>query len=257
MLLRISLFLAIIAALGAGALSYIQATDQIPALVTQRDDQKKAKETEIAAHKKTTAELKKTSAELTSTQADLAETKTDRDKALAKADAQSKRAEDLNTKLAKATEDRDAAQNDLAAYKASGMSPDQVIKLNKTLKEANAEIFAITSEKALLKRSLDKTKAELEKYITPDTFVKIRADLHGKILVVDPKWDFVVLDVGEDQGIISDGELLVSRSGKLVAKVVVRSVQRDRCIANILPGWKLGDPIEGDEVTPAHPAPSI
>ncbi len=257
MLLRISLFLAIIAALGAGALSYIQATDQIPALVTQRDDQKKAKETEIAAHKKTTAELKKTSAELTSTQADLAETKTDRDKALAKADAQSKRAEDLNTKLAKATEDRDAAQNNLAAYKASGMSPDQVIKLNKTLKEANAEIFAITSEKALLKRSLDKTKAELEKYITPDTFVKIRADLHGKILVVDPKWDFVVLDVGEDQGIISDGELLVSRSGKLVAKVVVRSVQRDRCIANILPGWKLGDPIEGDEVTPAHPAPSI
>jgi len=64
----------------------------------------------------------------------------------------------------------------------------------------------------------------------------------------------VVLDVGEDQGVISDGELLVSRQGKLVAKVVVRSVQKDRCIANLVPGWKLGEVIEGDEVSPAHPA---
>ena len=75
------------------------------------------------------------------------------------------------------------------------------------------------------------------------------ADLKGKILVVDPKWDFVVLDIGEDQGVIPDGELLVSRDGKLVAKVVVRSVEKDRCIANIIPGWKLGDVIEGDEVS--------
>ena len=72
--------------------------------------------------------------------------------------------------------------------------------------------------------------------------------------MVDPKFDFVVLDIGEDQGVIPDGEMLVSREGKLVAKVVVRSVEKNRCIANILPGWKLGEVIEGDEVTPAHPA---
>ena len=257
MLLRISLFLAIIAALGAGALSYFQATDKIPALIAQRDDQKKLKDTEIAAHKKTSTELKKTAAELVSTQGELADTKDARDKALAKADAQAKRADDLKANLAKMTEERENAQNELLTYKASGLTAEQVSKLNKTIKDANAQILAITSEKALLSRTLAKTKAELEKYIQPDTFVKLRADLHGKILIVDPKWDFVVLDVGEDQGVISDGELLVSRSGKLVAKVIVRSVQRDRCIANILPGWKLGDPVEGDEVTPAHPATSI
>jgi hypothetical protein len=51
-----------------------------------------------------------------------------------------------------------------------------------------------------------------------------------------------------------NGELLVSRDGKLVAKVVVRSIEKDRSIANVVPGWKLGEVIEGDEVSPAHPA---
>jgi hypothetical protein len=73
-------------------------------------------------------------------------------------------------------------------------------------------------------------------------------------MAVDPKWDFVVLNVGEDQGVLPDGELLVSRDGKLVAKVIVRSVQKDRSIANLVPGWQLGEIIEGDEVIPAHPA---
>ena len=54
--------------------------------------------------------------------------------------------------------------------------------------------------------------------------------------------------------VLEDGELLVSREGKLVAKVIVRSVEKDRCIANVVPGWKLGEVIEGDEVSPAHPA---
>jgi hypothetical protein len=70
---------------------------------------------------------------------------------------------------------------------------------------------------------------------------------------VDPKWGFVVVNVGETQGAVEAGELLVSRQGKLVAKVVLRSVEKNRSIANIVPGWKLGQPIEGDEVTPAHP----
>jgi len=54
--------------------------------------------------------------------------------------------------------------------------------------------------------------------------------------------------------VLPDGELLVSRDGKLVAKIVIRTVEKNRCIANIMPGWKLGEVFEGDMVTPAHPA---
>ena len=85
-------------------------------------------------------------------------------------------------------------------------------------------------------------------------FVTLPASLKGKVLVADPKWNFVVLNVGEDQGVLERGELLVNRDGKLVAKVVVRSVQKDRSIANVMPGWELGEVMEGDQVIPAHPA---
>jgi hypothetical protein len=67
---------------------------------------------------------------------------------------------------------------------------------------------------------------------------------------VDPKFDFVVLDVGHDKGMLENGEMLVSRDGKLVAKVKVRAVERDRSIANVLPGWKLTDVYEGDVAVP-------
>jgi len=254
MLLRISLIVAIVAALAAGTLSYLEVSDKIPALAKQRDDEKTAKVNEIAAHTKTKTELKKTQGELAQTKQELGDTKAERDKAVARAESQSKRADELNDKLTKVSSERDDAQNQLAQYKASDLTPDQVVKLNKTLKEARLEIEAINGEKVVLVRTVARLTNELNKYIGPDQFVKLRADLRGKILNVDPKWDFVVLNVGEDQGVLQDGELLVSRSGKLVAKVVVRNVQKDRCIANLLPGWKLGDPVEGDEVTPAHPA---
>jgi hypothetical protein len=47
---------------------------------------------------------------------------------------------------------------------------------------------------------------------------------------------------------LEDGKLLVNRDGKLIAKVQVKSVQPDRSIANVLPGWKLSDVMEGDQV---------
>ena len=254
MLLRISLIVAILAGLGAGVVSYLAVSDKIPALTKQRDDEHAAKVSEITAHGKTKTELKKTQGELAQTQTELADTKKDRDSQLARADAQSKRADSLADKLTKTTSERDEAQNDLASFKATGMTPEQVVKLNKNLKDSRLEIESINGEKVLLYKTITKLTNELAKYVGPKDYVPLRADLKGKILVVDPKWDFVVLDIGEDQGVLADGELLVSRDGKLVAKVIVRSVQKDRCIANLIPGWKLGEMIEGDFVTPAHPA---
>src|SRR5665213_1054090 len=251
MLLRICLIVAILAGLGAGGLGYYEVSTQIPSLKDQRDKEHDAKVAEISAHNKTKTELKKTQGELAQTKQDLATTKGERDKADARATAQSTRADQLADQLAKATHDRDDAQNQLAAYKATSLTPEQILQLTKQLKDANTEIAGINGEKALLQRKLVRTQAELNKYIIPDSYIKLPADLKGKILVVDPKWDFVVLNIGDDQGVIPDGEMLVSREGKLVAKVVISNVQKDRCIANVMPGWKLGEVFEGDEVTPA------
>jgi len=255
MLLRISLIVAIIAGLVAGGMAYMEVTDKIPALTKQRDDENTAKKQALTELATTKTNLKKTQSDLAQTQSDLADTKADRDKAVARAEAQSKRADDLSDKLAKATQERDDAQNQLAAYKASDLTPDQVIKLNKNLKDAQTQIAAITAEKRFFERQLAATKARLDKYEGDENFVKLKADLKGKVVDVDPKWDFVVLNIGDEQGAVQEGELLVSREGKLVAKVVISRVEKNTCIANIVPGWKLGEMIEGDEVIPAHPAP--
>ncbi|HTB84742.1 MAG TPA: hypothetical protein VK742_13890 [Candidatus Sulfotelmatobacter sp.] len=254
MLLRISLFIAILAGLGAGGLAYYEVSNQIPALVAQRTAEHDAKVDKTNQLNATNRVLKATLAKLSDTEQQLADTQADRDKAVARADAQSKRADDLADKLATATQAKEDAENALAAYKSTDLTPEQIIKLGKQLKDANAEIAAITSEKGVISRHAASLQAKLNQLIGVTPTIELPADLRGKVVVVDPKWDFVVLNIGDKEGVLQDGELLVSRDGKLVAKVIVRSVQGDRCIANVVPGWKLGEMFEGDDVTPAHPA---
>jgi len=254
MLIRISLIVAILAALGAGVVNFVVVKDKIGALTTDRNTQRDDKvtaQTNLASTKK---ELAKTQGDLKQTQTELADANTARDKAVATAAAQTKRADDLSDKLAKATQDRDEAQANLAAYQATGQKPEDIAKLVTAVKNAQDALDVANQEKMVLLRTVTRLTNELAKYEGEDATIKLPADLKGKILVVDPKWDFVVLNIGDNQGVIQDGELLVSRDGKLVAKVIVRTVEKDRSIANIVPGWKLGEVIEGDEVVPAHPA---
>ena len=254
MLIRISLILAILAAIGAGVVNVVIVKDKITALTSDRDTQKSDKvkaQTELASTKKTLASTKN---ELTQTQQNLADSQTAQKKAEDVAAAQIKHATDLANQLANVTKEREDAKNNLAAYQATGIPADQISKLSRDLKNAMEAIAASDAEKIVLGRRINTLSNELEKYTGHDNIVRLPAGLKGKIVVVDPKWDFVVLDIGDTQGVLQDGELLVSRAGKLVAKVIVRTVEKDRCIANIVPGWKLGEVIEGDMVSPAHPA---
>jgi hypothetical protein len=255
MLMRISLIVAILAALGAGTLNVLQVRGKINTLITQRDDYHTNLTQTQGTLAKTQKDLENTKTDLAQTKQQLDDAKTARKKAEDTAAAQTKIATDLSDKLAKAIQDRDAAQADLAAYKATGRSPEEIAKLVLLIKQDQDAIDAINGEKAVLIRTVARLNNELDKYIGKgENIVKLRADLKGKVVVVDPKWDFVVLDIGDEQGVLQDGELLVSRDGKLVAKVIVRTVEKDRSVANVMPGWKLGEVFEGDMVSPAHPA---
>jgi len=252
MLIRSLLILVILACLGVGGLGYYEATHQILALTQQRDKEHRDKVAEKNALVETRSQLEKIQVDLTTSREALIEAQKLRDSAVTRVEAQGKRANELSDKLAKAVQERDDARNLLATYVTAGITPDQVAKLSKSLKDANAKIMILNAEKAVLARELARIADRLPCIVEGDT--KMHSGLVGKIVVVDPKWNFVVLNIGDDQGALEDGELLVSRDGKLVAKVVIRSVQKDRCIADVVPGWKLGEMFEGDTVTPAHPA---
>jgi DNA repair exonuclease SbcCD ATPase subunit len=253
-MIRISLIVAIVAALAVGALNIFQVRDKITTLISERDGfhtERDQARTELAS---TRQKLAKTEDDLTQTQQTLASTQTQLTNAIVTAATQQKRADELTDKLTKTTQERDAAQASVARWEATGLTPDQALGLNKALKSTQNELAAVQEENSVLQRTVNRLNVKLNELIGSNYVVTLRADLKGKVVAVDPKWNFVVLNIGGDQGVLDDGEMLVSRDGKLVAKVIVRSVQKDRSVANIVPGWQLGDIIEGDEVTPAHPA---
>ena len=226
MLIRICLILAIIAALAAGTLNVLQVRDKISTLVTDRDTERNNRAKAEGEREKAKKDLAKTEKDLAQANQELTGAKSEREKAVATAAAQTKRADELSDKLAKTTQEREDVQAKLAQYDATGISAEQVGKLGRSLKNAQEAIEVANEEKAILQRNLARTQARLSIYEGTNKDITLRADLRGKILVVDPKWDFVVLNIGQDQGVLENGELLVSREGKLVAKVVVRSGEK-------------------------------
>ncbi|HEY1661092.1 MAG TPA: hypothetical protein VGI03_01620 [Verrucomicrobiae bacterium] len=254
MLIRISLFIAILAALAAGIVNVVVIKPKIAMLQSQRDDWHTQYTDTFQKLTSTQHELAKTKSDLADTQQQLADSKAAQQKAEATAAAQQKRADDLSDQLTKVTADRDEAQGELAAYKATGETAQQVEQMVNDIKNDNDEIAAINDEKAVLNRTVTRLQYQINLLVGTNMVVTLPANLEGRVLVVDPKWDFVILDVGDDQGAVPEGEMLVSRDGRLVAKVIINRVEKNRCIANIMPGWKLGDVYEGDMVTPAHPA---
>ena len=252
MLLRISLVIAIIAGLAVGVLNFVMVKEKIETTEKHRAEEQAAKEaaqTELASTKK---DLDKTTADLKRTQENLAATEAQRDKAQAEVASVNRKAADLTEKLAKATQERDTAQSELAAYKATGLTPAQIVNFDKQIKELQKSVEVAADENSLLNRKLAKLQSAYDELTKPDWRPPpLPAALRGKVLVCDPKWDFVVLNVGEDQGVMEKGEVLVSRDGKLVAKLSVRLVEKGQCVANVLPEWKLGEVQEGDAIYPA------
>ena len=256
MLIRISLIVAIVAGLAVGVLNFVLVKDKV---TTLKDNLK----TETEAHHKfegdfnrTHAALDKTNAILKETQTLLATTQEAKAKAEEEAATQQKRADKLNDDLTRTRQERDTAQTELAAYKASGMTSDQVVTASKLIKTLQDSLTGQQEENKVLARKITRLSNELATYKGSDTPVELPASLKGKVLVSDPKWNFVVLNVGGDQGALQNGELLVNRNGRLVGKVKITAVEKDRSVANVVPGWLLGEIMEGDLVVPAHPASS-
>ena len=101
----------------------------------------------------------------------------------------------------------------------------------------------------MLEREVMRLENRLRLYEGENVKVELPAGLQGEVTAVDPKFEFVVLDIGEDNGVLERGEMLVSRSGKLVAKVRIMSVRSGTSVANVLADWKQADIMEGDLVT--------
>jgi hypothetical protein len=249
LLLRISLIVAILAGVGVIVVSQLKVKPHIEGIIGERNQNANDRDREKARANKAEKELRETKSELDTTKTKLSDTETKLAAETTRANDQERRGNTLQQNLDKTKADLLSTQQALAAWNALGIPVESVRALIESEKKMRAANEALEEEKKILARKMDELQKIVDLYLRGQEIEpQLPAGLRGKVVVVDPKWNFVVLDIGEKQGVKEKGELLVSRESKLLGKVRVMSVMPDRSVANILPGWRMGEVMEGDQV---------
>ncbi len=250
MLLRICLIIAIVGGLAAGALSFKNVQDIIVSTRASRDQWHSQFDSEHKTRLTAEASLKKTKAELDTTKKDLASTKSQLEEANGKVSELDKKNTELTSDLEKTRADRDTAQQELEQWHLipGAPKPPQITAMIDELAKAKQARDAYIAENKILNQKVTDLDNRWKKYVGDANVVIEPPGLKGKIVVVDPKFNFVILNIGSEQGVLEQGEFMVNRQGQLLGNVRIASVEKDRCVANILVDWRRGEIMEGDEV---------
>jgi hypothetical protein len=253
MVLRICLIVALVAALGGLGLSF-KVANRINQINQEKKEalDAKAKAEADAADARKKAKAAESAAKAAREELELV--RTNLFTMTARANEQEKLARDLSGKLDEMTKKFNDADVELARWKAlRPITPEKIRDMQVELRKVTEERDNFATEKGLLSRTVRDLEEKLAKYEGRKTIVKL-PPLRGKVLAVDPKYEFVVLDLGSDQGLQRNGMMIVSRQGKLVGKVKVTSLEAKRSIANVIPAWSQGEVMEGDDVLTSYEA---
>jgi regulator of replication initiation timing len=251
MLLKISLGLAILLGLATVFISHTQVGGKIATLNEDLTNTRSQLATTQQSEQKLRVEARNLRGQLESTNALLAETTRALTDASAKAQEQQARADRAAAELNTVTAERNTAQQELSQWRLFELSPEQIRNNLTRLRQVERELDTAAADNQALNRRREDLERRLARYegdIEPD--IELPSTAKGQIVAVDPKYDFVILNIGGNQGLVPDAKLLVSRDGKLIGTVKITSVEPNRAIGNVLPEWKQDELMEGDEVIP-------
>jgi len=249
MLLRIALGLAILAGLAALYVTHVQVGGKITELTTNLTDTQGQLAQTQQAKAEADASLKVTRAQLDTSNQAYSQATNDLAQAFAKVAEQQERADKASANLLDVTGQRNEAQQELSQWRVFGMSVEQIRNQLARLRDAERARDTFATDNQVLAKKLAKTERDLAKFTGNDVAeIVLPAGTKGSIVAVDPKFDFVVLDIGGNQGLVEDAKMLVNRDGKLIGKVRITQVEASRAIANVMPEWKQDEIMEGDQV---------
>lgn len=244
---KIFLGIALAVMLATAALGFL-AKGNADKLQTTLKDKKQELDTTKNTLKKTTDDLKTRTEELTAANGKIEE----KDKEIA---TQKGQMDELNKKITAATTEMEAKTTEVAALNIKIKELEGMIDPNKkgVPGEENPVITALKAEvekakgeaaqsQALAdtliakKKELEDKMVSLEQYKKAREMNIARQGLSGRILAVNGGWNFVVISVGDKQGSVVGGTMLILRGGEPIAKARVSSVEAATSIADILPG---------------------
>jgi myosin heavy subunit len=155
---------------------------------------------------------------LTSALADIQKQSADKDAAVTQMKT------DMAAKDARITE----LQNKINASSQPGSDP--TVELKKQLEEKDILTSSLQSK---LKDEESQLSALKEREAQRRN-KSMRNGLEGRILAVNPSWNFVVLSLGDRNGVVNNSEMLIKRGAQLIGKVRITSVEPSTSIADIV-----------------------
>jgi len=154
---------------------------------------------------------------------------------------------------------KDTRISELESKSNSAKQPgnDPTIELKKQLEEKDLLNTSLTAKLKDQESQLTALK-EREAQRRAKT---MRVGLEGRILAVNASWNFVVLSLGDRNGVVNNAEMLIKRGSQLIGKVRITSVEPSTSVADIVansvrPGLTVqpgdsviyGGPVEESEV---------
>jgi len=240
-MLRIFLIISLVGGLAAAGISGYFVRNVMLQTLDERNDFQTKFNNETKAKNEALAKLKKTETELGETKTKLTQTESDLTAANSKVtDLESQNA-DLTATLTRTKGERDTAEQELDKWRQLSVTPEQVKGIIADLaseKRHSTNLMAQLKTQTQARIDAETRLAELEG--KNDNVVE-PVGLVGKIVDVDPKFGFVVLNIGSENGVLPRGEMMVNHEGRFVGKVRIISVAKNTSIANILPDWTRGE----------------
>ena len=248
MLLRISLIFAILAGIGTIVVTHLKTREHVQGIISEREQNAKDRDIATARYKKAENNLASTSNLLNQTKATLARTEEELNGTKQQLATVQDNLKKTTAELTKTTEEKRAAQAELAKWDQLKIPPEGVRQMMAKVQMQEEAIGALEDEKKILTRRVAELDNRVKQLVGVDYEVPLPAGTKGNVIAVDPKWNFVVLDLGVDKGMLEGGVLMVHRNSQLVGKIRINEVMANRSIASMVPGWSLGDIEEGDQV---------
>ena len=151
----------------------------------------------------------------------------------------------LQEKCDAAIADAEASKKELAELKSAPKKEgDELAGVGQPLEEKASEPVVQKEETAVpsptpVENSADKKAPEKKEAPTSTPEAKGKeakqSHLEGKVLAVNSTWSFVVISLGDQNGISTNREFFIKRGDQIIAKAKVTSVEPSTSVADIVP----------------------
>lgn len=163
----------------------------------------------------------------------------ERDKAKTEAAAIQQQLQTATTEIASTKEALTKAQETIAAKTA------EITKAE----ERTKQIELLAQENKVLGANLEAARSDIKRLIADNEDLRrTPINIRGQITGVEDRWDFVVLNIGQNQKVRPNTEFLVYRNNEFICKVLTLSISPNTSVAQILPEFQKDDPRPGDMV---------